>query len=307
MIIDLGAPTTTSWTASISCACSSGSSSERVLLRLPRASVTRAVQQLEAELGTRLLERTTRAVRPTDDGTLYYSRCVHLLAELDAMDDGFRGTEPRGPVCADLQGTLARFFVLPRLPDFLARYPGITLRLSETDRMVDLVSEGIDCVLRAGALPDSSLVGRQVAVSQQMTLASPDYLRRHGVPASPEELTGHRMVAYTASATGQPDTLDFEIDGRIVEIALPYDVSVRGAEIYTAAGRAGLGLIQVPRYRVQHELGSGELVAVLTDFRPAPMPISVLYPNGRNLAPRIRLFGDWLVEIFLTAQREGRL
>lgn len=142
-------------------------------LQMPRASVTRVIQELEAQLGVRLLERTTRAVRPTEDGKRYYTRCMQLLADLDQLENVFSETEPRGPVCADVQGTLARFFVIPALPDFLARYPGISLHLRESDRMVDLVSEGVDCVLRAGDLKDSSLVGRQVAASQQLTLASP--------------------------------------------------------------------------------------------------------------------------------------
>jgi DNA-binding transcriptional LysR family regulator len=182
-------------------------------LQVPRATVTRAIQQLEAQLGVRLLERTTRAVRPTEDGAFYYSRCVQLLADLEEVESGFRDGEPNGPLSVDLQGTLARHFVLPALPEFIARYPAITLRLSETDRMVDPIQEGIDCVLRAGALPDSSLVGRQVAASEQLTLASPDYLRRHGVPTRLEDLASHRMVAYAASSTGQPYALDFLRNG----------------------------------------------------------------------------------------------
>lgn len=276
-------------------------------LQIPRANVTRAMQQLEAQLGVRLLERTTRTVRPTEDGVLYYGKCVDLLAELDAMDQVFRDKEPIGKVCADMQGTLARFFVLPALPAFRSRYPGISLLLTETDRMVDLVAEGIDVVLRAGELPDSSLVGRQVATSRQVTLASPDYLRRHGTPASVDDLKGHRMVAYTASATGQPCPLDFQVDGGQRDVPLPHDVMVRGAELYTAAGLAGLGLIQVPRYRVEHQLRSGEFVDVLPDHPPSPMPVSVLYPTSRNLSPRVRVFRDWLTSLFTQLQADGRI
>jgi DNA-binding transcriptional LysR family regulator len=276
-------------------------------LQVPRATVTRAIQQLEAQLGVRLLERTTRAVRPTEDGAFYYSRCVQLLADLEEVESGFRDGEPNGPLSVDLQGTLARHFVLPALPEFIARYPAITLRLSETDRMVDLIQEGIDCVLRAGALPDSSLVGRQVAASEQLTLASPDYLRRHGVPTRLEDLASHRMVAYSASSTGQPYALDFVVDGEVREIMLPYDITVRGAEIYTAAGVAGLGLIQVPRYRVERHLESGSLVAVLASNPPPRMPISILHPSSRHLSPRVRVFVDWLAELFRVLQSRGHL
>ncbi|EQB29693.1 hypothetical protein M529_23230 [Sphingobium ummariense RL-3] len=276
-------------------------------LRLPRATVTRAIQQLEVHLGTRLLERTTRAVRPTEDGNIYYGRCVQLLADLDEVESRFRPAEPKGPLCVDMQGTLARFFVLPALPDFIRQHPAIEIRLSETDRMVDLVEEGIDCVLRAGVLPDSSLVGRKVAESEQATLASPAYFERFGVPSAVDDLSGHRMVAYAASASGQPYALDFMVDGETREVLLPFDVTVRGAEIYTAAGVAGLGLIQVPRYRVQHQIESGELVPVLQDNLPPPMPISVLHPGHRNISPRTRVFADWLTALFEGLQASGRL
>ncbi|MBB4099358.1 LysR family transcriptional regulator [Sphingomonas kyeonggiensis] len=269
--------------------------------------MTRAIQQLEAHLGTRLLERTTRAVRPTDDGNIYYGRCVRLLADLDEVESGFRASEPKGPLCVDMQGTLARFFVLPALPDFIRQHPAVEIRLSETDRMVDLVEEGVDCVLRAGVLPDSSLVGRKVAESAQLTLGSPVYFERFGLPLTLDDLNGHRMVAYAASASGQPYALDFEVKGVVREVMLPFDVTVRGAEIYTAAGVAGLGIIQVPRYRVQQQIEAGELVPVLQHTPPPRMPISVLHPGHRNISPRTRVFADWLAALFERLQVDRRL
>ena len=271
-------------------------------LQVPRPTATHAIQGLEADLGVRLLERTTRNVRPTLDGALYHERCIRLLADLDEVESVFRNAEPRGPLRVDLQGTIARFFVLPALPRFIARYPGISLNLSEGDRMVDLITEGVDCVVRAGELSDSSLIGRRITVFEQLTLASPAYLERHGVPSTPDHLDGHRMVAYTDSATGQPYPMEFEKDGREWEIALPYEVVVRGAEIYTASGVAGLGLIQVPRYRVEHQIAAGQLVPVLEAFPPPPMPVSVLYPQSRHLSSRIRVFIDWLTELFRASQ-----
>jgi len=267
-------------------------------LQIPRPTATHVIQRLESDLGVRLLDRTTRSVRPTLDGVLYKDRCVRLLADLDEVESAFRNAEPKGPLRVDMQGTIARFFILPALPGFMARYPAISLSLSEGDRMVDLITEGVDCVVRAGELSDSSLIGRRIAAFDQLTLASPAYLERHGVPSSPDDLDGHRMVAYTASATGQPYPLEFEQNSVLREIALPYDVVVRGAEIYTASGVAGLGLIQVPRYRIAHRIAAGELVSILEPFPPPPMPVSVLYPQSRHLSPRIRAFIDWLTEIF---------
>ena len=276
-------------------------------LQIPRPTATHAIQRLEEDLGVRLLERTTRNVRPTLDGALYHERCIRLLADLDEVESVFRNAEPKGPLRVDMQGTIARFFVLPALPGFIARYPGVSLSLSEGDRMVDLITEGVDCVVRAGGLADSSLIGRRIAVFEQLTLASPDYLERHGVPPAPDDLDGHRMVAYAASATGRPYPMEFEKDGRTWEIPLPYDVVVRGAEIYTASGVAGLGLIQVPRYRVQHQIAAGQLVPLLEDFPPPVMEVSVLYPHSRQLSPRVRVFLDWLTDVFRTAQARDDL
>ena len=271
-------------------------------LQVPRPTATHAIQRLEADLGVRLLERTTRTVRPTLDGSLYHERCLRLLADLDEMQSVFRNAEPRGPLRVDMQGTIARFFILPALPAFIARYPGISLNLSEGDRMVDLITEGVDCVVRAGDLSDSSLIGRRITIFEQLTLASPAYLDRHGTPSTPDELHGHRMVAYAASATGQSYPLEFRTRERDWEVRLPHDVVVRGAEIYTAAGVAGLGLIQVPRYRVEHQIAAGQLVPVLEAFPPPQMPVSVVYPQNRHLSSRIRVFIDWLTEIFGSPQ-----
>ncbi|MEX6507220.1 LysR family transcriptional regulator [Jiella sp. M17.18] len=271
-------------------------------LRVHRPTATHAIQGLEADLGVRLLERTTRTVKPTLDGLLYHERCVRLLADLDETESVFRNAEPKGPLRVDMQGTLARFFVMPALPAFIACYPDIALNLSEGDRMVDLITEGVDCVLRAGSLQDSSLIGRRIATLPQVTLASPAYLERFGIPASPKDLEGHRMVGYAASATGQPYPLEFGRDGRHWEIPLPHDVIVRGAEIYTAAGAAGLGLIQVPRYRVRDQLAAGALVSVLDNFPPPSMEVSVLYPQSRHLSSRVRVFIDWLTETFRVAE-----
>jgi DNA-binding transcriptional LysR family regulator len=270
---------------------------------LPRSTATQAIRQLEERLGTRLLERTTRQVTPTLDGQAFYERCGSLLADIDEVENAFRASAPQGPLRVDMQGTLARFFVLPALPDFTACYPEISLRISEGDRMVDLVREGVDCVLRAGTLPNSSLVGKRIAEFQEVTCASPDYLSRYGEPQSIEDLSNHRMVAYVASATGQPYPLEFAKGNEFIEVALPSDVTVTGAEIYTAAAVAGFGLIQVPRYRIARELVDGSLKLVLPDFLPPRMPVWVLYPQNRQLSARVRVFVDWLSGVFADASR----
>lgn len=270
-------------------------------LRIPRATVTNLVKRMEKRLGARLLERTTRQVRLTHDGETYYQRCVRLLADLEEADGAFLNTAPKGLLRVNAQGTLAKYFVMPGLPAFLERYPDIVLHLGEDDRLVDLVREGVDCVLRSGALQDSSLAGRQIALMPQVTVASPAYLARFGVPASLDDLAAHRAVDYISSATGRALPLDFMVDGRNVTARPASVVSVSGAELYTSAALAGLGLAQVPRYRVERELAAGHLRIVLPAMPPAPMPVSVLYPQNRQVSARVRVFTQWLAQVFATA------
>jgi DNA-binding transcriptional LysR family regulator len=198
----------------------------------------------------------------------------------------------------DVHGTLARHFVLPRLPDFLAEYPEIQFYMSEGDRLVDLVREGIDCVLRVGDLQDSDMVERRVAMLAEMTCAAPAYIARFGMPASVDALAGHRVVGFHSSATGALLPLEFTIDGGLRNLSLPATVAVTGAESLVAAARLGLGLIQAPRYHLERDLEQGTLVPVLPDFPPSPTPVSVLYPQNRQLSPRVRVFIDWLVQAF---------
>jgi DNA-binding transcriptional LysR family regulator len=264
-------------------------------LLVPRATATTAIKRLETRLGTRLLERTTRAVAPTPDGEAYYARCVRLLADLDEAEGAFREVEPGGLLRVNLQSTLARHFVFPHLPAFLARYPRIQLHVSEGDRLVDLVREGIDCVLRAGQLQDSSMVARRAADLPQVTVASPAYLARSGEPRTLADLDRHQAVHYVANATGRPYPLEFCTPGGMALVTPPAPVAVTGTEAYTAAALAGLGLVQVPRYHIEAELASGALRVVLPDLPPPPLPVSVLYPQQRQLSPRVRVFADWLV------------
>ena len=265
---------------------------------LPRSTVTDAIKQLEARLGVRLLQRTTRHVSPTLDGEAYYQRCLRILSDIEDAEGAFAGAKPKGVLRVDVHGTLARHFVLPNLPSFLETYPDIELQITEGDRFVDLIREGIDCVLRVGTLQDSDMIGRRVAMLEEVTLAAPTYVERFGMPAHPEKLDGHRMIGFRSSATGGLLPLEFQIDGAVREITLPATISVNAAESYFAAAKLGLGLIQVPRYHAEEALRSGELLHVLEDHPPTRTPVSMLYPRSRQLSPRVRVFIDWLVKVF---------
>lgn len=270
-------------------------------LRIPRATVTNLIKRLESRIGVRLLERTTRQVRLTHDGEAYYHRCVRLLTDLEETETSFHDAKPRGLLRVNLQGTLAKHFVMPALGDFLAQYPDITLHLGEDDRLVDLVREGVDCVLRAGSLQDSSMIARRVARMEQVTVASPAYLQRHGEPLDLDELRAHVAVSYVSSATGKPLGLDFKVNNEVIEVDLRSVVSVTGADLYTGAALSGLGLVQVPRYRIERELAEGRLKIILSGFAPPSMPVSVLYPQSRQLSSRVRVFAQWLGKCFENA------
>lgn len=266
---------------------------------LPRATVTHAMQQLEKRLGVRLLQRTTRHVAPTPEGRAYYDRCTALLAAVEAAESdlGRTAERPTGRVRVDLQSTFAREVILPALPAFLARYPEVELEVSTNDRLVDLVREGIDCVLRSGEPRDSSLVARRVAMLPQATVASPGYLAQHGVPKSLEALKAHWAVNYFSPSTGRIWPLDFVVKGERRWVTMKSRVSVSAADAYVACCEAGLGIIQVPRYHLEAKLSAGRLVEVLPKWKPAPMPVSVMLPQRTQVALRVRVFVDWVSEL----------
>ena len=269
-------------------------------LGYPKATVTHAIKQLEARLGVRLLQRTTRQVTPTPDGEAYYQRCVCLLADLEETEAVFSSAQkqPAGKLRIDLHATLAMHFILPVLDQFCARYPLIELEIGMGDRLVDLVREGVDCVLRVGELGDSSMVARRLALLEQLTCASPAYLAAHGTPENLAQLDGHRAVNFFSTQTGKVWPFDFKVAGQRHSVALPGTVSVNNADAYHACCRAGLGLIQAPRYHLEQALAAGELVEVLPEWRPDPLPVSVLYPHHRQLSARVRVFADWVASLF---------
>ena len=270
---------------------------------VPRSTVTTVVKQMEERLGVRLLQRTTRTVRPTLDGEAYYRRRLAILDDVEDAEGALSGAEPKGLLRIDVQGTLARHFLMPGLPDFFARYPGIELSMSETDRWVDPVQEGVDCVLRFGQLPDSDLVARRVAVLKRVTCATPAYLEKFGTPTTIDELEGHRVVGLRSLTTGNLRTLDLTVDGIVQNLALPATLSVTGPESYLKGLRLGLGLAQVPCFHVEGAFARGELIEILADMPPPSVPISLLYPRSRQLSPRVRAFLDWAAEAFAARNR----
>ncbi len=269
-------------------------------LQLPRPTVSNAVQYLEKHLRVRLLQRTTRRVALTAEGTTYYERCTRLLADLDDAETLFddAGAVPRGAIRVDLPERFALNKVIPALQDFHARYPDLRVVLSTTDRFVDLVADGIDCAVRVGVLSDTSLVARRIGELSQINCASPAYLARHGTPRSPDDLPDHVAVGYFSSRTGRE--LDWEYadmdTGALQTVKMRSVVAVNSSQAYLACCLAGLGMIQAPREGLAPLLEDGSLVEVLPEWHAEPLPVSVVFPNSRHLAPRVRIFVDWLAD-----------
>lgn len=263
-------------------------------LVLPRSRVSEAVQRLERRLGVRLLVRTTRQVTPTAEGEEYHRRCLTILAEIDDSEAIVGGAAPAGPLRIDVHGTFAKWFLLPGLPAFLERFPGIQLHIGEGDRFVDLVREGVDCAIRVGEPANSGLIGRRLGLLEEGTFGSPSYLKRHGTPASPDDFNGHRMIGFVSSATRAVMPFTFQTPGGVRTVPLATSATVASSEIMVGLAVQGMGLIQVPRYRVAGELAEGSLVEVLTGCPPIPLPVYLLHPQGRQPSPRIRVFMDWV-------------
>lgn len=269
-------------------------------LDIPRATASHAIKDLEARLGTRLLERTTRHVRPTADGRAYYERCLHVLGELEDAEASLRqvAANPRGPLRVDLHGTHAARVVLPHIDDFHQRYPHVELVIGSGDRLVDLVREGVDCVIRGGNPRDDSLVARPLATMEQLICASPAYLAGFGTPTDPRDLASHQVVRYF-HGNGAPDsTLDLLVDGKSRSYTLGGWLAVNDTDNYVAAALSGAGLIQLPRFRVSEELAAGGLVEVLADWPSPSLPLTALYPHRRHLSPRVRVFIDWVADLY---------
>jgi DNA-binding transcriptional LysR family regulator len=271
-------------------------------LDLSRSNVSYALQGLEKRLRVRLLNRSTRHVSPTSEGHTYYERCRRVLAEVEHAESMLSeaASNPQGRLRVDLQAGLAAAFVYPHLNDFCTRYPGIDLVIGTGDRLVDLVREGVDCVLRGGMPRESGLVARRIALLPTFTCGSRHYMAVNGKPKTLEQLREHQAVNFLSSATGRSSPFEFMVDGKLHSVTLRGRVSVTTAEAYRACCLQGLGLIQTPRFGVEDLVASGDLVEVLGAYRPPPMPVSVMFAQQRQMTPKVRVFIDWIVERFQT-------
>ena len=268
-------------------------------LGMSKASISNFIQQLESDMGTRLLQRTPRKVQMTQDGLIYYERCKDLLADIDELDTLFKkdAAHLTGRIRVDMTTGLAKNLVIPSLPKFLKKYPSIEIEMSSTDRRVDLIREGFDCVIRVGNLTDSGLIARSLGEFSIVNCVSPAYIKEYGKPKSLNDLSHHFQIHFVQTLGAKPDGFEY-FDGEKYQI-IPTrgKITVNNAENYTQACLNGLGIIQAPRTGLKEYLADKRLVEILPEYKAEPMPVSLLYPHRRHVAKRVQVFMDWISEL----------
>jgi LysR family transcriptional regulator for bpeEF and oprC len=268
-------------------------------LQIPNATATTLIQRLEASLGVKLLNRTTRRVSVTADGAAYYTRAAAILAELRETEESLSqgATHPQGRVRVDVPTLIARSVIVPALPDFFHRYPDIELALACNERHFDLVAEGIDCALWIGEVGDDTLVARRVGFLYFATCAAPTYIAAHGLPNHPRELAQHHCINHFAPRSGEKAQWVFSKDAERVQAVFPGYLALEDENSYVSAAEAGLGIAQLPAFIVKEAMERGTLDLALADWFPEPAALHVVYPQSRHLSRRVRVFVDWLAAL----------
>ncbi|ALK11831.1 TPA: LysR family transcriptional regulator [Klebsiella pneumoniae] len=272
-------------------------------LHMSKTTVTQLIQQLESRLRVRLLHRTTRKLGVTPDGAVYYERVIRLLADMEDAENSLSSAAmtPRGRLRVDVPSPLARLILVPALPAFHARYPDIQIDMGVSDRVVDLIGDNVDCVLRGGQITDQSLIARHVGDLQIGVYVAPSYVERLGAPAHPRELqnTDHCIVGFLSSRTSKIDPLVLCSENERIEITSNYVLAVDDGNAYLEAGLVGLGVIALPNYMAAAHQAVGALIPLFTQWRISPMPLYLAFPPNRHVNAKLRVFIDWIVEVML--------
>ncbi|MBF4110893.1 LysR family transcriptional regulator [Enterobacter cloacae] len=268
-------------------------------LSLPSSTVTSTIKNLEKYLQVRLLNRTTRRVSLTPEGVQYLAQCRDILSLIEHAESSLTDSvrRPQGRLRVDMPAGIAHFIVMPNLQDFYRRYPDIYLMTGVSDRQVDLVQEGVDCVIRTGELTNSTLIARPLGRFRWVTCASPDYLREYGVPQSPDELSRHRAIHYFSGQTRRADELRFQQGSALRYVSVNGQTAVNETGLYIKMCLEGYGLAQLAENVIAEHLAQGTLVEIMADWQPPPVPVTLLYPHQRFLSPAVRAFANWIDEL----------
>ncbi|GJG98000.1 LysR family transcriptional regulator [Cupriavidus pauculus] len=268
-------------------------------LDLPKATLTRLIQNLETHLGVKLLHRTTRRISVTTDGAAYYERCVRILADVEEAEQSLtrHNNSPRGTLAVDTTSGLAQMVLMPQLHDFFNAYPELKLELTINGKPIDLLKEGVDVVLRVGAL-DEAMVARRIGQVKLAFYASPIYLRRFGTPHDLTELSQHKAINFLSNRTGRETPWTLSRGGERSEVLLPSVISTNDADVYLGCTLEGHGIARISRAMAEPYINSGRLVEVMTEWQTDELPISAMYPQNRHLSAKVRVFVNWAAEIF---------
>lgn len=272
-------------------------------LQLHRPAVTRAIQQIEADLGVKLLHRTTRSLSLTAEGEAFYQRARLLLLEVSDLMASFSPTQPpRGRLRIDAPLALTHGILVPALADFQSLYPDIEMVLTASDRKADLVAEGIDCAIRLGELDDSSFISRRLGRVRMATCAAPSYLEKYGTPLTPDDLIHHKAVNFFSEHSREVMAWNFVVDGETVVRRPGSSMLVNNSDVLLSCGLAGLGMLHALRTALEPSIATGRLQEVLTPYATVTKPVSILYPDRRYLSPKVRVFIDWFSALFASQQ-----
>ncbi|WP_227012146.1 LysR family transcriptional regulator [Duganella sp. FT27W] len=275
-------------------------------LGMAKGRVSTVVQALEGKVGGRLLQRTTRSVRLTPEGELFLVRCKELLTDAEQLQGMFQlaGGEIRGRVRIDMPNLFAQEMVMPHLPALLAAHPLLDLGISTNDRRVDMVREGFDALIRLGPLPDSDLVARPLGSLVMGNFASPAYLARHGIPHTPADLASHRLVYYANNLRNEEAALLCMVDGAPQAVPMRSALAVNNSAFMQAACLHGLGIMPGALPTNRRLIESGQLVEVLPAFRLPPLPVTLLLPQRRHLAPRVDMVLNWIARVIRPSMQD---
>ncbi len=264
-------------------------------LAIAKTTLSGQIRALESQLGVKLLHRTTRRVTATTDGAAYYERALRVLEDIDELEASVLQTRfvARGKVKVDMPSPVGRFLLIPALPSFVSDYPDIQLDLGCSERVVDLIQEGIDCAIRGGLVTDPDLVCRPIGQMRFVLCASPVYLNEHPSVNSPQDLTQLRFLAFVFPASGRQNPVRLDYDGQSMVIEQAPAMRFNSGGAYMAAAQAGLGFVALPLCEAQALLEDGKLVQLLPEWRLPSMPMSLVYPYSRRLSARVRAFAEW--------------
>lgn len=267
---------------------------------LPKSGISNYIQNLEKNVNAKLLNRTTRVVNLTPEGMLFYERCKNILSDIDEVESMFaKDSNLKGKIRIDMTVKTATSLLIPLLTNFFEKHPDLEIELSSLDRKIDLIKEGVDCVIRAGNSNEVGIVEKKLGELHQINCVSPDYLKKYGNPKTLDDLNNHKLIFYSPLLDGKTTGFEYFKSGKEYDLKMKGNITVNNTNAYLISCLNGLGIAQLPHISCRDYLKKGELVEILPDFRAKPLNINVVYPYRSIQSKRVRAFIDWISPIII--------